>query len=319
MERSHIYIAGTILLLLAAIFVIVGAIRLSSAPPERSEDPGVEGYATFSAPTNIFESLQRNPEDAPSVIRQAQGGTLTAEQQSALQSIISAWETRPGSSDARAARTAPQEIDPRTPEQIERDEIQDLFNDLIGTKITDSFAQSDGLGVTGDDLIWLGDYTGTQGAVSDPGDSQTQQNLRDYGNSLGSTLKAFNLAQGDQTNLLEKFIEDRTNTTALKKLTDGYVKLSAEIAKIDKPDQVAALHSGLIVSYKAVGELLWDLTLAQNDEELVERMLIYNKSSEEVARHHVSLVTLFKAHGIEFKSHEPGSIFNFSPPTQNSF
>jgi hypothetical protein len=320
MERPRVYIAGTILLAVSFL-IIFGAWRLSSALPGKNERVETGKYATFSSPKNVFESLQRDSENVTSFARQTQQADTAREpRQSNLQSIIRAWEARPGSSDARAVRATLPQTAQKTPEQTEREEIQNIFNSLIGTNITDKLAQTRTPYDAVEDTIWFGGYTSPPSTVTEePGETETQQALRSYGNALGSVLSAFNLAQGDQVALLDAFMQDRTNTAALKKLTDGYIRLSADIATIAKPAQVTSISNGLVASYKAVGELLWNLTLAKNDEELVERMLVYNASSKNVAQYHIALITLFKANGVKFESYEPGSMFSFSPPAQNGF
>jgi len=315
MERSHLFIAGIVLVLLAAIVIVAGAIRLASSRPSEKPSGSEPTYTTFSNPTNIFESLSRDPE-APLNTSDSLGAE-TPERLQALQNIIQTWETRAGSSDARNARAALAIVEQKTPEQIEKEEITTLFNDLIGTKITDKLAQPSGSGVNGGDTIWLGGYSDAQVGTQTETSSAVQAALHKYGNDLGALLKSFGLAQGDQADTLDKFIKNRTNTTGLKKLTDDYLQLSSDINGLSAPAQLTSVHSGLVSSYASVGELLWNLSSANDDTELLDLMLTYNKSSEEVAKHHVTLVTLLKAHGVTFKSHEPGNIFTFSPPTRN--
>lgn len=319
MERAHLFIVGSILVIIAAVISVIGVARIQT--PQNTESPNDTGrYATFSGTTNVFESLRSREDDIPGVIRAQNTLTPTShEQHIAIENIIRAWETRPGSSDAREARTHTQTAEhsvQKTAEQIERDEITALFNDLIGTRITDKLTQTNTTGASNDD-IWLGGYNDTQASQETSTISQTQHTLRTYGNELAAILKSFNLTHGDQPNMLEAFLKNRSNTTALKRLTDGYIQLSSDISQLQAPAQLTKVHDGLVASYTSVGELLWNITLADNDEELVERMLIYNTSSEEVAKNHITLITLFKAHGVIFESHEPGHIFMFSPPTQN--
>lgn len=316
MERAHIFIGGTIFLLIATMGIVLGAIHISSSRPEAKT--GGE-YTTFSSPQNVFSSLQQTDTEQPTTLTHAAVAADSLKQQAALRDIITAWEERPGSSDAREVRSAQVFVDTRTPEEIERQEIGNLFNDLIGTKITDKLAQQSSQTNGSSDTIWTGSYTNSgSGTTSGGGETQTQQALHAYGNELGALLKAFQLAQGDQTKLLETFLEDRNDTEALKRLTDAYITLAQNIKVITAPSILTTTHAGLVDSYTQVGELLWNLHLADSDEALIERMLIYNKASEAVAKHHVTLVTLFKAHGVTFQQHEPGSIFTFSPQTQGS-
>ena len=275
-------------------------------------------YTTFSNPTNIFESLRRNPDVLSSAIGTNTNQIETADQLQAIQSIIQIWETRPGSSDARIAQISLIGLEEKTIAQIEKEDITALFNDLIGIKITDKLTQQKDLNSLESESIWLGGYnSNTQNITNNNSQTNTQAALRAYGNQLGGLLKSFGVSNGDQANTLDTFIKNRSNTIGLQKLTDNYIQLASDINELSAPTPLSSVHSGLVSSYTSVGELLWNLTRAENDESLLNRMLTYNSSSEEVAKHHVTLVTLFKAHGVSFKSHEAGSIFTFSPPAGN--
>ena len=314
MDRAKLYMIGSLLLVVAAGTLVVGALRFTNRAPEPKNE---DSYASFSGPNNVFSIFDRQTEAQPTTLKT--GTANPDDTQQAIQDIISAGESRPGSSDARAARQNPVYSEEVIAQQVERDEITGIFNDLIGsTKLIDNLgqqgSQSTGSSYESND-VWLGGYSTTQPIeIQETGETAVQQALHAYGNELGSTLKSFNTAQGDQTGLLEDFLKDRTNTTNLKRLTDGYIALASEIASISAPVQIDTTHDVLVASYKQVGELLWDISSATSDEELMQKMLTYNKSSEAVAKHHVTIVTTFSAHGVDFKSHEPGSIFTFASP-----
>lgn len=308
MERSYIFIGGIVITLLLA-GGIVATVWNSTRQPTPQEDRGISGYNTFSSPNNIFESLRSKNETPPSVI--ATTTTETFEDTQALSQIIRAWEERAGSSDARQARAQIQVE--RTPQEKERDEISVLFNDLVGPRITDyETSQNSYSSLSNDDLLWGGTYDSSVTAQTETKKTPTQVALHSYTNKLGALLQSFNLSQGDQAGLLEDFL-DTKDTRRLQQLTDGYIALSAEIAKLEAPAPVVSMHNGMIISYTSVGELLWEVGESNSDEELLDRMLIYNTAAEDVARHHVAFITTLKAHGVTFQSHEPGNIFTFSP------
>lgn len=313
MERAHFYIAGIVLILFVAVLVVAGVLRVESLQRTPQRDTTRGTYTTFTAPPNIFASLTRTETRTAHTASSTNDEVAVAQQREALQRIIREWEARPGSSDARTARATIQTADTRTPEQRERDEVRDVFNELIGTKITDSFVRANPTDAPDNGVLWWGAYTDTRGTIPTTQETPTQRALHAYGNELGSLLSTFNITQGDQVALLESFLKNRTDTERLKNLTDGYVQLSSDISRISAPEQVRTIHARLVTSYKAVGELLWNLTTAASDEELLDRMLTYNKASEAVAKQHVALVTLFKAHGVVFQDGEPGSIFSFDP------
>ena len=308
---------GTLVLLIGAIALVFGSFYVSTRQPTQSTSTGT--YASFSGPVNVFDIFKRDTTNAPTVIQQQ--NETPSEQIQAIQSIIDAWDSRVGSSQARAAQANITELEKAAAKETERQEIADIFNDLIGdTKFTDKLAQQSGYNSgsggtnVADEDIWLGGYSGSGTTVTQTQMTPTQEALHTYGNELGATLTTFNTVQGDQVGLLENFVEDRAQTASLKQLTDAYTQLSSDIDAIDAPAMVASTHQKLVTSYRQVGELLWDTAGAQDDEEFVQRILAYNKASEEVAKGHVALVTLFKAYGVEFKDGEPGSIFVFTPP-----
>ena len=315
MERAHLFIGGIIIVSVIAIGIVVTTTLSSQHTPPAPQD--TSGYATFNTAPNIFESLTRTQETPTTLVTTTTPPVSHESQTQALSHIIRTWEERPGSSDARAARTTI--AVERTQQQREQDEISVLFNDLIGPRVTDYTAQqSDYSSLSSNDLIWGGDLTtNTSGSASAPGYTDTQQAVHRYGNELGETLQAFNLAQGDQAALLEAFIETR-DATRLKRLADAYVTLGEAIALLSAPAPVISMHNGMTISYTAVGELLFEVSIATDDEDLMERMLTYNAVAEDVARHHVAFITTLKAYGITYKSHEPGNIFMFSPTAGKS-
>jgi len=308
MQRSHIFLFGVLIVALTIISVVIGVIKLTNSQPVEKRNTETSGYASFSGTTNVFESLGRESEIAPSTLTTNPIPSEAIDQLSAIQHSINMTDQE------NLGRAKPQtKAEPKTPEQIEREEITSLFKDLIGEKVTDKFSQSGNSSVQENTEIWLGGYNGSSTYEQPSNESEAQAALHQYGNELGALLKSFNLSQGDQPNVLDKFIKDRANTTGLKRLTDGYIKLSADIAHITAPASLATIHSSLVSSYASVGELLWDLTSATNDEELMQKMLTYNESSNEVAKQQIAFITLLKAYDVTFKSHEAGSIFMFSP------
>lgn len=311
MSRYQIFVTSLIVLLSVSVVMLVNIVQTTPVKPSDTDTHATNTYTTFSSPFNVFESLKAEKQNSNQPIYDVQENS-----EQTIESIINTWETRLGSNDARTIQTNyTNQQTQHASTQTESEEIATLFNDLIGTTIFDKMAQQSDFDTNSDknDSLWFGNYTNSQIHTETGSETETQLALREYANTLGALLKSFDIAQGNQVALLENFVADRTTTHSLKQLTDAYEQLSLDISQIDAPEVVSSIHTGLIISYKAVGELLWELTLAHDDTELMERMLIYNQSSEDVAKQHVSLITLLKAYGIEFKSSEAGSIFSFSP------
>jgi hypothetical protein len=316
---------GTVILVIAAGFVIMIAVIRAQNTPDTQTEPTQQTFTAFNAPLNIFESLRGQSLQQPQIIASSNNTSAPLpneeEQATLIAQLIRNWEVSGNGSNAQTGSIQGQTNSEVIAREVERQEIRELFNDLIGTKITDSFKVSDGepyagpTGSTQNDAVWLGGYTDTQASVSlEPETTALQTELHDYGNAVGSHLQQFIRAQGDQAALLERFLQDRTNTDELETLTNAYVALSAKLSEVTAPNILQSTHAGLVYSYAQVGEYLWRLADAKDDSDLLQKMLAYNKISEAVAKHHVTLVTTFNAHGVEFKSSEPGSIFSFSPP-----
>lgn len=330
---GKLYLLGGGLLIASIVFLAAITLR-SNTPETTTPSTGAEsaGFGVFQAPQNVFESFQRNTDQKPQILSQ-QHNTQTVlddeEQAAKISALIRQWEATATSTNlqtrAQPAIT-PEQSAEIVRRQSEQEEITDIFNDLLGTKTTDvldrALGTSGGGSSFGSQDIWLGEYNDTtrpQEPLNTVSQTPTQQALHTYGNTLGKSFKAFLLAQGDQTALLERFLKDRADTRALKNLTDAYQLFSRELATLEAPALVQDTHQGLVRSYSDIGTYLWRLTDATSDQELLTKMLEYNTISETVAKHHVTIITLFKAHGVEFKSHEPGSIFTFSPPNNKNF
>jgi len=170
------------------------------------------------------------------------------------------------------------------------------------------------LSVDYSDLIWLGGYSNDNSSYDNVAVlTPKQEALHVYGNTLGGILNNFTLSNSGQTEMLSEFFEDRSNTVRLKNLSDNYLSLSKNVAKIEATEQTSSINSKLASSYQSVGELLWALSFAKNDEELLESLLTYNKSSEDVVKAQLLLISLFGANGVVFENHEPGAMFSFKP------
>lgn len=308
MNRTHL------LSIVISLFILIGAsglggtIWLTREVPLKNQEQNSRNFP-FSDSTDIFESIVGVHSESQDT-KEERTSLPPEKQQLAIQNIITKWEKRSGSHDVQT--TLPSTNTQKTPSAQEG--ISSIFKTLLGKTLLDELAQQSNIPVPTTDFIWLGDYSNNKQPIIGTSElTEVQQTLHAYGNELGLTLNTFILAQGDQSKLLDTFLKNKEDTTSLKRLTDGYLELSKNIEALSVPAQLENIQSGLVSSYKSVGELLWALTLAKSDEELLTSMLTYNKSSEEVAKHHISLVTLLKAYGIVFKNHEPGAVFMFSP------
>ncbi len=316
MKQSYIFVSSVIAITLVTTVVLIGLVQLSfsQSPQKETSTSAQNEYSAFSNPTNVFESLRRNTE-VSSLPSFAQNNTADS-RRTTIQNILRSWEERAPTGGSAVPNpnisAVGQEIITQS-SQAEQTEILALFKSLIGSNTTNSSTQTNYINSLDTNSIWLGGYSNTQTVVQQEVETKEQLALRAYGNELGSSLTSFNISNGNQTDLLDSFLKNRGDTKNLERLTDNYIQLSKDIEKILAPAQLETIHPNLVSSYASVGTLLWELTLAENDQELMNKMLTYNKASEEVAKSHVALITLFKAYGIVFKSYEGGGIFSFNP------
>lgn len=321
MQQSHLYILGLALAGIAVVIIVLAGGFLESPAQESSGAGSGTGGFSFSLDQRQLRELfmaERSGEAAPEAPTTPLATTATATQRATLDRIITDWETN---AEGAAPETAPSHVrstttpTPATPEAREREEVRTLFTELLGPRISDT-AVSQGSGyesLSNDALIWGGSYTSTQAPLPTPTQTPEQTALRTYANELGAQLRTTNLALGDQVGALEAFMETR-EAAGLFRIADTYVALADDIATLTAPAQATSVQAGLVVGYKAVGELLRALADARTDEAFVDALLVYNSAAEDVARHHVTLVTTLNAYGIVFQSHEAGSMFSFSPP-----
>lgn len=301
MYRTYIFALG--ILALIALGMTTLAYVMHNDLPQKATT-GSAGTFSGAQTNNQLENLFWSNEGA--------AGTTTSnlQEEIVLTEILQSWEARSGSNvhEYPSPNTSSPSVTGTT---VQQKGIKDIFNELLGIRITDSLKGDVASSPMDESFIWTGGYSNSNAPVIIEQQSAAQVALRAYGNELGSLLTTFNTNQGDQVALLDVFFEDRSKTVGLRALTNAYIELSAEIAAINAPAAARMTHERLSAAYKEVGTLLWELTTAQNDTELVDRILIYNKSSEAVVKQHIALVTLFKAYGITFDAGDPGRVFVF--------
>ncbi|MDP2650378.1 MAG: hypothetical protein Q8P16_02320 [bacterium] len=304
---------------------LIATIIVSAPQKEPEQEPTARGFSTLSGPLNTFTSLQTQEnfqQKSAALLQEPYVIPSEEEQQVLIDRLIRAWEARSGGDTTQAYSAVRSDTGAEGAAGTSGSEdISTMFNSLLGPKLVDRQGIPSGSGSAGsyqpygNEIFWSGQYNDTQ-APAPESDAETplQEELHAYGNELGAKLRSFLSAEGDQAALLDRFVKDRSEISELLALTNAYAELSATLAKIKAPVPLANTHAGLVSSYAEVGEYLWDLTNAKDDFVLLDKMLAYNKKSEAVAKHHVTIITIFKAHGVEFASGEPGSVFGFSPP-----
>jgi len=293
MRQAFIFIGG-VLFITASVMAFLSVLHNANTPTDIETsffEPSADAFSNITGQQDILEENQ-----------------ISSMATTSIDTILSSWRTRPGAGTIFNTQAIPATSTPSTEVQSPYSDFKSFVETFLGTSITQNTTSETGT----DEGIWLGGYTSSVQPVVETSESNIQKSIRLYTNAIATTISDFNLAQGNQTDTLKVFVNNRADTSGLEQLSNNYVALSEKIDAIEVPPQANTVQSGLVSAYKAVGEQLWDLSLAQNDEDFLNKILTYNKSSEEVAKYHVALATLVKAYGVTFQPNEPGKVFLFS-------
>ena len=307
MTQSHI-LTGVLIVVILGGLSIAGLVSLEN---RGSSEEVEKTYSSFSSSPNVFASLKNaglDPVDTENT---------SSEGDSTRSNILRAWEARVGTEAARAIRANASLQTEHAPGNSNSD-IQSLFQGLLGEKILSQTPLGASQGSNQSDLLLWNGLFSNEGVVelSANADTPTQAALRAYTNELGRAVTTFNRSHANQVTLLDAFVTEYTqeeNKEAVRALGESYLQLAADIQTLTPPEQIRTTHTSMHEGYAAVGTLLSNITQATSDEDLIERLLTYNKASEAVAKSHVSLITTLSANGVAFQSHEAGSVFSFTP------
>ncbi|OGG45020.1 hypothetical protein A2673_02935 [Candidatus Kaiserbacteria bacterium RIFCSPHIGHO2_01_FULL_50_13] len=158
-------------------------------------------------------------------------------------------------------------------------------------------------------------------AVSEPPDRSDEEHvLYEYGNEVGSYIHAYEASYGTRAvSILKDFYADRENTTKeeeVRRLGLSIAHVGEEmLAMVFVPESLSGMHALIAERYKDAGSKLGAITGAQNDSELLDHINESNAAADSLVTAVVTLATFFSVAEISFSSHEPGSVFTFSPAT----
>lgn len=150
-------------------------------------------------------------------------------------------------------------------------------------------------------------------------ESDTQKELRAYGNNIGAIIMSYEQNHPDQAAVLKNHAEDRSNPTkieALRQLGRDLANVGDLIDQEDPvPDLMKAKHKALADSYREMGQLLAGVADAKGDKAIWDAMVTYNKSAEGFIGAFVPFAQTFSAAGVSFSQSESGSVFMFQQLT----
>ncbi len=301
---------------------LVGALALGGviaflATPTPNTTPE-KTTSSFNASFNVFELLtKKGSSDTVETTSASALETPEETDREALQELARAWDER---RTLLEKQHLPQSTAPSVPAPVEP---KDIFASLLGPKITDALKapsqlpRQNTVSFDGESALWGENATGAQYTPVIPQTEKTyaiQDELKEYANTLAQVLNTFISTEGDQSALLSAYIEARTDTVAqarLRGLTNAYQNLAEKLATIEAPAPLAQNHENLTDGYERIGTYLWDITTAQTDGELYNKLIAYNAVAEDVARYHIVVITSLKAYGVTFAPGEPGNAFVF--------
>lgn len=162
-----------------------------------------------------------------------------------------------------------------------------------------------------------------QGMISLPDtsnhDTPAQEELRNFGNDVGSVVQSFELSNPDQPSILKNFMEDRDNPekiAGMKRLGAQLRDVGTQIAQLDPiPAQMKPSLLDLSAHYQEIGKLLAAVPDAKGNDNLYEAIVTYDQAAERFVTSLVNFALLFPAAGIKFSQDEPGSVFMFQQGT----
>jgi hypothetical protein len=144
-----------------------------------------------------------------------------------------------------------------------------------------------------------------------------QQELFEYGNNIGSYLRGFEDSHANMLTTLKNAHEDRGNQAkaeAAARIARDYIALGESLRELSSVPAVAqSAHMAVAEAHIAVGTKLLDVVYATEDETFLNAIDAYNSSVEVFSEKFVSLALLFQSAGVQFNTHDAGSVFTFSP------
>ena len=145
-------------------------------------------------------------------------------------------------------------------------------------------------------------------------DSVTQASLRQYANSVGTSIINFENNHPNQASTLKDHAEapyDTSKIDALSHLGADYIALGDTISQIDPvPAALVSIHKRFVADYRDLGNKL--IFVSKSPGNLYDAIVAYDASADQFAKDFVALALTFPAYNIRFLQAEPGSTFQFT-------
>lgn len=145
--------------------------------------------------------------------------------------------------------------------------------------------------------------------------TEAQEALFEYGNNVGSFIRAFDDSHANMLQVLKDAYQDRGNAQkvqAAARIGQDYIHLGEELESMDAiPAEVGGMHAALAKAYKTAGQNLIAKLQTKSDQEFLTAVNTYNASVDQFQKSYIALVTLFEVAEVQFSQYDPGSVFMF--------
>ncbi|TSC86990.1 MAG: hypothetical protein G01um10148_95 [Parcubacteria group bacterium Gr01-1014_8] len=142
-----------------------------------------------------------------------------------------------------------------------------------------------------------------------------QDELFEYGNSVGSYIQGFDDLHGNMIQVLKDAYEDRKDPEKIARAMQigaDYVQLGKELEEMEVgPKVVRSAHLALAKAYQVAGSNMIAKMKTSSDEDFIAAVNTYNQSVEDFTKRYIALVTIFEVAEVQFSQDDPGKVFMF--------
>ncbi|MBI5644680.1 hypothetical protein HY970_01125 [Candidatus Kaiserbacteria bacterium] len=289
--KAHPYIAAVIG---ALILILIGTIMIQ----RRSLATPASQSSAWGGGTTLFDPSAYIPRNTTEIPQPDRSNTSTA-----------GPYTQPGTSSITIATSGNQGFN-----------FSDFLAQLSGT----SKKSVENSRVSGNGVTTLDPYslipTGLLSASSVRTRSESEQELFDYGNNVGTFIQAFDSQNTSMIQVLKGQVEDREDKAkgdAVRHLGRSLSSIGESMQGLEPvPAGVQSAHTALAKGYRDAGAALTKIPDTEGDQAFIAAITAYNSAAEMLTKKYVALALLFSTRGIRFSSEDSGSVFTF---TQGSF
>ena len=146
---------------------------------------------------------------------------------------------------------------------------------------------------------------------------QENNSAKNFVNALGQifidTNSRLNKSKDLQALSLWVSNMDASAKPEIEKIAETYLALAEKVESIETvPKEAKYLQNKISSSYRRGALAMGDLLTVTNSSELIDALIAYNKTAEDMAKAFVAVKDYIDINNLEFRQAEPGSIFVLS-------